>query len=74
MLSGGSERNGDVTTASRRGVLFCHTVNGTPESEEQVLAACEAALRLAPADWLPDLPISNTLLGVRDWYPFEHAA
>jgi len=56
-------------------VLFCKTVNGSvPESEEQVLAACETALRLAPAEYLPDLPVSTSLLGVQDWYPFEHAA
>jgi hypothetical protein len=55
-------------------VLFSRTVNGSVlESEEQVLAACEVALCLAPAEWLPDLPISNELLGVPDWYPFEHA-
>jgi len=56
-------------------VLCFRAVNGSvPESEEQVLAACEAALCLAPAEWHPDLPISDELLGVPDWYAFEHAA
>jgi len=45
-----------------------------PTCEEQVLAACEAALRLAPSAWPPDLPASKELLGAPEWYPFERNA
>lgn len=43
-------------------------------SEEQILAACRQALRLAPSEYPPTLPSSKELSGVPDWYPFEHEA
>jgi hypothetical protein len=43
-------------------------------SEEQILAACKQALRLAPSEYPPTLPSSKELSGVPDWYPFEHEA
>jgi len=45
-----------------------------PESEEQILAACEKALSLAPSEWPADLPPSKKLFGASEWYPFEHEA
>ena len=42
-----------------------------PESEKQVLAACEQALRLAPPEWPTTLPASEELHGAPQWYPFE---
>jgi hypothetical protein len=44
------------------------------ESEQEILAACEKAMRIAPADFLPTLPTSKELLGQPEWYPFEHEA
>jgi hypothetical protein len=40
-------------------------------SEEEILAACEKAIRLAPAEFPPTLPESKELLGAPEWYPFE---
>jgi hypothetical protein len=45
-----------------------------PASEEQLIAACNAALRLAPTKYPPDLPISEKLLGASEWYSFEQDA
>jgi len=45
-----------------------------PTSEEEVLEACEGALRMAPEQWPPTLPPSKELLGAPAWYPFEHQA
>jgi len=45
-----------------------------PTSEEEVLEACEGALRMAPEQWPPTLPPSKELLGAPAWYPFEHEA
>jgi hypothetical protein len=52
---------------------------GRPLSEalltpNDVLAACERALKLAPASYPPTLPASKELLGAPDWHPFEQAA
>ena len=56
-------------------VLSFGPVNASvPESEEQILAACEKALSLAPSEWPVDLPPSKELFGAREWYPFEHEA
>ena len=43
-------------------------------SEEQIFAACDQALRLAPAECPPTLPPSKELLGAPEWYSFEHEA
>jgi hypothetical protein len=43
-------------------------------SEEEILAACEEAIGLAPAEFPPSLPPSKELLGAPDWYPFERQA
>lgn len=43
-------------------------------SEEQIFAACEQALLLAPTDYPSTLPPSKELLGAPEWYSFEHAA
>jgi len=43
-------------------------------TREQVLAACEEALALAPPGRLPDLPPTQFSAGEPDWYPFEHQA
>ena len=48
--------------------------SSVPNSEEEVLAACRQALRLAPADHPPTLPTSKELLGAPEWYPFEREA
>ena len=40
-------------------------------SEEEILAACEKAIRLAPAEFPPTLHESKELLGAPEWYPFE---
>jgi hypothetical protein len=45
-----------------------------PASEEQVLAACEQALRLAPAAYPATLPPSKELSDAPEWYSFEHEA
>jgi hypothetical protein len=53
-------------------VVFFSAVNASvPASEEQVLAACEQALRLAPSEWPPTLPPSEKLWGAPEWYSFE---
>src|SRR5262245_22413769 len=46
----------------------------TPSSKEEILAACEKALSLAPKEYPPTLPPSKELSGAPDWYPFEHEA
>jgi hypothetical protein len=43
-------------------------------SEEEILAACEEAIRLAPSEFPPTLPPSKELSGAPEWYSFEHAA
>jgi hypothetical protein len=43
-------------------------------SEEEILAACEEAIRLAPAEFPPTLPPSKELSCAPEWYSFEHAA
>jgi len=40
-------------------------------SEKEILAACEKAIRLAPAEFQPTLRESKELLGAPEWYPFE---
>jgi len=44
------------------------------ESEQEILAACEEAIRLAPTEFPPTLPPSKKLSGVPAWYPFENQA
>ena len=44
------------------------------QSEQEILAACEAAIRLAPTEFPPTLPLSKELLGAPEWYPFETQA
>jgi hypothetical protein len=41
-------------------------------SEEEILAACDEAIRLAPAEFPPTLPPSKELSGAPAWYPFEN--
>ncbi len=56
-------------------MVFFNAVNGfVPASEEQVLAVCEEALRLAPSEWPPTLPPSEKLWGAPEWYSFERDA
>jgi hypothetical protein len=43
-------------------------------SEEEILAACGEAIRLAPAEFPPNLPPSKELSGASEWYPFENQA
>jgi hypothetical protein len=45
-----------------------------PATEEEIIAACEDALRLAPTEYPPTLSPSKELFGAPDWYPFEHQA
>jgi len=45
-----------------------------PASEEEVFAACEQALLLAPAEYPATLPPSKELLGAPEWHSFEHEA
>jgi hypothetical protein len=55
--------------------VYSHAVNApVPTSEEEVLAACDQALRLAPKEWPPTLRASKELQGAPEWYPFEHEA
>lgn len=43
-------------------------------SEEEILAACDEAIRLAPAEFPPTLSLSKELSGAPEWYPFENQA
>jgi hypothetical protein len=45
-----------------------------PASAEEIFAACEKALSLAPALYPPTLPPFKESLGAPDWYSFEHEA
>jgi hypothetical protein len=45
-----------------------------PASAEEIFAACETALSLAPALYPPTLPPFKESLGAPDWYSFEHEA
>lgn len=69
---------GDVTPASCNLKWSRYTsvrMNSiVPKSEEEVLAACDQALRLSPSEWPPTLPTSKELLGAPEWYSFEHEA
>ena len=54
--------------------IFAAMSSPTLASEEEILAACEEAICLAPAEFPPTLPPSKELSGAPEWYPFEHAA
>src|SRR4051812_12097088 len=41
---------------------------------DEVIAACEAARSLAPAEVLSDLAPDAAIGGAPGWHPFEHAA
>ncbi|MGB9474038.1 MAG: hypothetical protein WCE87_03095 [Candidatus Udaeobacter sp.] len=41
------------------------------KSEQDILVACEKAIRLAPTEFPDTLPASKELLGSPEWYPFE---
>ena len=41
------------------------------ESEQDILVACEKAIRLAPTQFPHTLPASKELLEAPEWYPFE---
>jgi hypothetical protein len=43
-------------------------------SAQDIVDACDRALRLAPTTYPPTLPASSDLLGAPDWYPFERDA
>ena len=43
-------------------------------SEDEILSACDEAIRLAPAEFPPNLPPSKQLLGASEWYLFENQA
>jgi hypothetical protein len=43
-------------------------------SEAEILAACDEAISLVPAEFLPTLPPSKELFGAPGWYPFENQA
>ena len=45
-----------------------------PESAEQISAACERAINLAPSEWPATLSPSKDLLGAPEWYSFEREA
>jgi len=45
-----------------------------PPEEDHILAACDQALRLAPAEYPSTLPSSAKLLGAPEWHAFEHEA
>ena len=42
-----------------------------PTTEEEILAAVQLALEMAPSELPPDLPTRPDLLGAPGWYPFE---
>jgi hypothetical protein len=56
---------------SQNRAIFTSVSSPVPASEEQIFAACEQALRLAPAEYPPTLPSSKELLGAPEWYSFE---
>jgi|SRR5580704_11314311 hypothetical protein len=43
-----------------------------PASAEEIFAACEKALSLAPAEYSPTLPPSKEISGTPEWYAFGH--
>jgi hypothetical protein len=55
-------------------VIFTFVTSSVPASEEEILAACEQALRLAPAEYPRTLPPSRELMGAPEWYSFESEA
>jgi hypothetical protein len=44
------------------------------QSRQRLMDSCRDALALAPQVYPSDLPPREELLGVPDWYPFEHQA
>ena len=54
--------------------IFSAVNHPMPLTEEQVLAACGEAIRLAPTEFPPTLPPSKELSGAPEWYPFERQA
>lgn len=52
-------------------VNFTFVSSSVPESEQQIFAACEQALRFAPAEFPATLPPSKELFGAPEWYSFE---
>jgi hypothetical protein len=54
--------------------MFIPMSPDVPASAEEVLAASEKALLLAPAEYPPTLPPSKEFPGAPDWYGFEHEA
>src|SRR5450830_896429 len=49
-------------------------IANVPSSLEEVIAATDQALAMAPVEYPPTLPAKHELLGAPDWYPFEHEA
>jgi hypothetical protein len=54
--------------------IFAVMSSPTVVSKEEILTACEEAIRLAPAEFPPTLPPSKELSGAPEWYSFEYAA
>jgi hypothetical protein len=54
--------------------MFMLMSSDDPASAEEIFAACEKALLLAPAEYPPTLPPSKDLSGAPEWYAFEHKA
>lgn len=53
------------------GILMLVNSDG-PASAQEILEACESALRLAPVEYPPTLPPSKELFGAPGWYDFEY--
>jgi hypothetical protein len=64
----------EVAAAKSSCVIFAFVSSLPLISEAEILAACEAAIRLAPVEFPPTLPPSEELLGAPGWYAFEHQA
>jgi hypothetical protein len=54
--------------------MFMPVSSDVPASAEEIFAACEKALLLAPAEYPPTLPPSKEISGEPEWYAFEREA
>ena len=54
--------------------IFSGGVSPILASEDDILAACDEALSMAPSSFPPTLPPAKELLGAPQWYAFEYAA
>jgi hypothetical protein len=55
-------------------VIFTTEMTPILTSGEQIFAACEQALQLAPKEYPATLPASKELAGAPEWYSFEREA